>query len=152
MDRRWGAAVAASAIALAAGIAFAQRAAPGTARDDVRALIARIEAIDPSAADAPARLKQELLALARVVARLTPSESSEPPATGAAAPARSAIGPLFAKEGLQKYHRPGCVSGDRIAVGDRIWFASPRAASAAGLEACRVCKPDIWWQRRYRPR
>lgn len=152
MCRPWRVAVAVSGIALVAGIALAQRTTPATAGDDVRALIARVEAIDPSAADAPARLKQELLALARLVARLSRSESTQPIAGGTATPARPAAGPLFAREGLQKYHRPGCVSGDRIAVEDRVWFASPRQASAAGLEPCRVCKPDAWWQRRYRPR
>jgi hypothetical protein len=62
--------------------------------------------------------------------------------TAKADPAATAPGALFGKRGLKKYHRVGCQFGDRINPADRVVFASPEAAKAAGYEPCRVCRPD----------
>jgi metal binding Ada-like protein len=59
--------------------------------------------------------------------------------TGGASPQVS--GPLFGKRGLKKVHRPGCVFGERIRAEDRVFFKSMQDATAAGYEACKICRP-----------
>jgi hypothetical protein len=67
------------------------------------------------------------------------------PATG---PAAGAAGesvpnaPFFARRGLRKFHRAGCVFGERIHADDRVGYPSAAAALAAGLEPCKVCRPE----------
>ena len=64
------------------------------------------------------------------------------PAAGAAPSAQT--GPLFGKRGLKKYHRAGCTFGERIKNEDRVYFATPAAAQAAGYDACKVCHPEAF--------
>jgi hypothetical protein len=61
-------------------------------------------------------------------------------ATAPAGPVRPA-GAFFAKRGLKKFHRLGCHFGERVKEADRVYFASPAEAAAAGLEPCKVCRP-----------
>ena len=86
-----------------------------------------------------------------------PAASEAPPAAGSPSPsagaasasgtpatasATAASGALFAKRGLKKVHRAGCVFGERIKVEDRVYFKSMQEATAAGYEACKICRPD----------
>lgn len=81
----------------------------------------------------------------------------KPRASGGASAARTAsgaattagttgaqAGPLFGKRGLKKYHRAGCTFGERIKAEDRVYFATPAAAQAAGYEPCKVCHPEAF--------
>ena len=44
---------------------------------------------------------------------------------------------------FKKHHRVGCQFGDPINPAERVVFANPEAAKAAGYEPCRVCRPDV---------
>jgi hypothetical protein len=59
-------------------------------------------------------------------------------ATGESAPSA----PFFARRGLRKFHRAGCVFGERVRAEDRVGYPSAAAALAAGLEPCKVCRPE----------
>ena len=50
-------------------------------------------------------------------------------------------GAFFGKRGLKKFHRPGCAFGERIHAEDRVYFKTVEEATAAGYEACKICKP-----------
>jgi hypothetical protein len=65
-----------------------------------------------------------------------PPGSSRPATASAAAPTV-----LFGKKGLKKVHRADCQFGSRITETDRIYFKNMQEATAAGYEACKVCKP-----------
>jgi hypothetical protein len=141
-------------------------------------LEAEAQALDPSSAEAVARLRElvQRLAhanaqLARDLAQLRAALESRPPVTpsrSATAGTRSPAGParpqaarvttgtpasptaggeaarqaFFAKRGLKKFHRAGCVFGERIKAEDRVGFADVVAAASAGLEPCKVCRPQ----------
>src|SRR5439155_1234432 len=67
--------------------------------------------------------------------------ASRKPAAGAAS---TPTGPVtfFGNPRTKKYHRSGCQFGERLKESDRVPFASPKEAEAAGYEACKVCRPD----------
>jgi len=68
------------------------------------------------------------------------SPATGPTAGGAGESVASA--PFFARRGLRKFHRAGCVFGERIRPDDRVGYPSAAAALAAGLEPCKVCRPE----------
>jgi hypothetical protein len=63
-----------------------------------------------------------------------------PEGTGLAS-ATAPAGAFFGKRGLKKLHRAGCVFGERIHAEDRIYFKTVQEATAAGYEACKICRP-----------
>lgn len=70
-----------------------------------------------------------------------PAAASGTPAAAAGTGDPPAAGALFAKRGLKKVHRPGCVFGERIHAEDRVFFKSLQEATAAGFEPCKICRP-----------
>jgi len=45
------------------------------------------------------------------------------------------------------YCRPDCPPGRRTKPENRVRFESPEEARSAGYRACKVCKPDEYWER-----
>jgi len=86
----------------------------------------------PAASEAPSAAGSPAPSAGAASASGTPATASAPAASGA----------LFAKRGLKKVHRAGCVFGERIKVEDRVYFKSMQEATAAGYEACKICRPD----------
>jgi hypothetical protein len=141
---------------------------------------AEARALDPTSADAAARLRSLVERLARANAQLTrdlaqlralleartlaaparisTSAARTPARTPAARP--QTVRPLpgspaapaadsdtagtafFAKRGLKKFHRAGCLFGERIKVEERVLFPTATAAANIGLEPCKVCRPE----------
>jgi hypothetical protein len=77
----------------------------------------------------------------RGAARSTSAAAASPAASKAAATA-AAPAALFGKPALKKLHRADCQFGSRIKEAERVYFKSVGDATAAGFEACKVCKPD----------
>lgn len=67
---------------------------------------------------------------------IAPLES--PPATSFAT--TSIAGQVMASKNGTKYYLPGCAGADRIANANKVWFASPAAASNAGYTPAANCK------------
>ena len=65
----------------------------------------------------------------------------EPEGSDLAGETPANAGAFFGKRGLTKFHRPGCVFGERIRPQDRVYFKIAAEATAAGYEACKICKP-----------
>jgi hypothetical protein len=86
-------------------------------------------------AGASTRVGKRLPAAARPGAAGT---AARPVASGESVPSA----PFFARRGLRKFHRAGCVFGERIRAEDRVGYPSAAAALAAGLEPCKVCRPE----------
>jgi hypothetical protein len=104
--------------------------------------VARMRAAGEARAAAPAGVAPRGKKLAPASPRAGTAGS---PATGLAAGAAGesvANAPFFARRGLRKFHRAGCVFGERIHAEDRVGYPSAAAALAAGLEPCKVCRPD----------
>ncbi len=66
---------------------------------------------------------------------VTPEQS---PLTASPAPA-SAAGQVVASKNGTKYYLPTCAGASRIAEANKVWFASPAAALAAGYAPAANC-------------
>jgi len=156
--------------ACACGPSFAQNrsAPPADSQAALAQLADQVSRLDPKAPNYGVRVKailEELVrvnqSLARENAALKAQQAASPASTttrakkrrapaaasgGNAAPAAGAAtaesGPLFGRRGLTTYHRAGCAFGERIAKENRVYFATPTAAEAAGYHACRSCHPE----------
>jgi hypothetical protein len=133
---------------------------------DLQRLLDQVGRLDPKSADYSTRLKgilQELIRVNQDLARenaalrrqLAGGRSARPArsaatgqpgaSTGADAkdPKKSTNGSaFFGNRGTKKFHRAGCQFGERTRDADRVPFATPAEAVAAGYVACRVCRPD----------
>jgi methylphosphotriester-DNA--protein-cysteine methyltransferase len=45
------------------------------------------------------------------------------------------------------YCRPDCPPGRRTKPENRVMFGSPAEARELGYRACKVCRPDEYWER-----
>ncbi len=67
-----------------------------------------------------------------------------PPSSGSENPQVAPMvieGEFVGSKNSDKYHYPNCSYAKNIAEGNRVWFDSIEAASAAGYVACRGCNP-----------
>src|SRR5581483_8234396 len=101
--------------------------------------VARMRAAGEVRAAAPAGVALRGKKLAPASPRAGTAGSPTTGATAAGAGESVANAPFFARRGLRKFHRAGCVFGERIRPDDRVGYPSAAAALAAGLEPCKVC-------------
>jgi hypothetical protein len=66
--------------------------------------------------------------------------SAEPSLTSLPEAAPDAAGQVVASKNGTKYYLPECAGADRIAPANKVWFASPAAALAAGYAPAVNCK------------
>jgi hypothetical protein len=136
-------------------IEAAARALDPAAPDAVahlRELLARLARVSAQLASEQARLRQTHAA-ANAPRPASPAKPAVrrggATAAGKPSPSAAAAKPgdtptsagFFAKRGLKKFHRPGCQFGERVKTEERVYFARPADAVAAGLEPCKVCRP-----------
>lgn len=56
------------------------------------------------------------------------------------APATSVVGQVVASKSGTKYYLPSCAGAERISETNKVWFASPELAAAAGYAPAANCK------------
>lgn len=104
--------------------------------------VARMRAAGEARAAAPAGIAPRGRKNAPASPRAGTARSPATGPTAGAAGESIANAPFFARRGLRKFHRAGCVFGERIRADDRVGYPSAAAAVAAGLEPCKVCRPE----------
>jgi hypothetical protein len=103
--------------------------------------VAQLRAAQAAHAAAPAGIAPRAGRRSPAAPRAGSGSAAAGPATGAAGE-NTPSAPFFARRGLRKFHRAGCVFGERIRPEDRVGYPSAAAALAAGLEPCKVCRPE----------